>query len=80
MTHEYFLTNTTRNFNSVITQNFWVKNLYKCVHRLCDIYLWNVDLLIFWSLEDEQGADYEDNDLIDALADIIIDRQEKVLS
>ena len=31
-------------------------------------------------LEDEQGADYEDNDLIDALADIIIDRQEKVLS
>merc|ERR1712110_1300909 len=27
--------------------------------------------------EDEQGADYEDNDLIDALADIIIDRQEK---
>ena len=29
-------------------------------------------------LEDEQGADYDDDDLLDALADIIIDRQEKV--
>merc|ERR1719223_1060826 len=27
--------------------------------------------------EDEQGADYDDNDLLDALADIIVDRQEK---
>merc|ERR1711934_70654 len=27
--------------------------------------------------EDEQGADYDDTDILDALADIIVDRQEK---
>lgn len=37
------------------------------------------NLIYFFLLEDEQGADYDDNDLLDALADIVIDRQEKVL-
>merc|ERR1712029_1234290 len=27
--------------------------------------------------ENDQGADYDDNDILDALADIIVDRQEK---
>ena len=35
-------------------------------------------LKYFFLLEDEQEADYDDNDLLDALADIVIDRQEKV--
>ena len=74
-----WLIHTTRNFNSVISQFFFSQKFIQ-VRASALWYLWNVDLLIFWSLEDEQGADYEDNDLIDALADIIIDRQEKVLS